>query len=115
MVSGLVFILCAPRTIFGGMEGVESILHVLWASAEFACFAQLDPFFTVQRMSGQVFMFCSSRPVFGGTEGVGTSFNVLRSWTSFRRYRGRRVQFLCFALLDPFSAVPRTSVPVFIF
>jgi hypothetical protein len=33
--------------------------------------------------------------------------------THFRRYRGRRVPFSCFALQDSFSAVPMASGPVF--
>jgi hypothetical protein len=39
----------------------------------------------------------------------------LRFRTCFRRYRGRRLPFLCFACLDSFSAVPRASHPVFMF
>jgi hypothetical protein len=57
-------------------------------------------------------MFCAPGLVFGGTEGVGSRFHVLRSRTRFRRYRGRRVSFSCFALTDPFSAVTRACNPV---
>jgi hypothetical protein len=39
----------------------------------------------------------------------------LHSRTHFRRDRGRRVPFSCFALPDSFSAVPRASGPVFMF
>jgi hypothetical protein len=39
-------------------------------------------------------------------------FLVLRVRTRFRRYRGRQVQFSCFARPDSFSTVPRTSCPV---
>jgi hypothetical protein len=53
--------------------------------------------------------------VFGGTEGVLSLFHVLRSRTRFRRYRGCRLPFSCFALPDSFSAVPRASGPVFMF
>jgi hypothetical protein len=60
-------------------------------------------------------MFCAPRLIFGGTEGVGSRFHVLRSQSRFRRYRGRRVPFLCFAHPDSFSAVPRASGPVFMF
>jgi hypothetical protein len=42
-------------------------------------------------------------------------FHVLRSGTSFCRYRGRRVPFSCFALPDTFSAVRRASGPIFMF
>jgi hypothetical protein len=79
-------------------------------------------------------MFCAPEPIFYSTEGVASSFHVLRSRTHFRRYRGRQVQFSCFALPglfstvpscrfqfsrfalpDPFSAVLRASAPVFMF
>jgi hypothetical protein len=43
-------------------------------------------------------MFCAPGIVFGGTDGVGSLFHVFHFWTYFRRYRGRRVQFSCFAL-----------------
>jgi hypothetical protein len=36
----------------------------------------------------------------------------LRSWTHFRRNRGRPFPFSCFALPDSLSAVPRASAPV---
>jgi hypothetical protein len=39
----------------------------------------------------------------------------LHSKTHFRRYRGSRVQFSCFALPNTFSAVLRARGPVFIF
>jgi hypothetical protein len=39
----------------------------------------------------------------------------LRSQTRFRRYRGRRVPFSCFARPTSFSAVPRASGPVCLF
>jgi hypothetical protein len=74
-----------------------------------------DPFLALPSTSGHDFMFCAPGPVFGGTEGVGTRFHVLRSRTHFRRYRGRRHPFSCFALPNPFSAVPRAPVPVFMF
>jgi hypothetical protein len=63
--------------------------------------------------SAPVFMFCAHWHVFGGAEGVGSHFHVLRSRTRFRRYRGRRVPFSCFALPDSFSAIPRASRLVF--
>jgi hypothetical protein len=53
--------------------------------------------------------------VFGGAEGVRSHFHVLRFRTHFRRFRGRRVPFSCFALPDTFSAVPRATGPVFMF
>jgi hypothetical protein len=60
-------------------------------------------------------MFCAHELVFGGTDGVGSRFHVLRGRTHFRPYQGRRVPFSCFALPNSFSAVPRVSVPVFMF
>jgi hypothetical protein len=90
----------------------------------------------VPRASGPVFKFCAPGDVFGVTEGVKSRFHVLRFQPHFRRYRGRRLLFsyfafpnsflvvtratgqvpiLCFALSASFSAVPRASVPVFMF
>jgi hypothetical protein len=60
-------------------------------------------------------MFCNAGLVFGGTEGVGSRFHDLRARTRFRRYRGRRVPFSCFARPNSFSTVPRASCPVFMF
>jgi hypothetical protein len=80
-------------------------------------------------------MFCALGTLFGNFEGVGFRYHVLRSRTHFRQYRRRRVPFLnvlrswtrsrregcrrvpfsCFALLDPFSAVPTTTGPVLMF
>jgi hypothetical protein len=84
--SGLVFMFCAPRHVFGDTEGVGSRFYVL-----------------------------RSRTRFDDTEGVGSHFHVLRSRTRFRRYIGRQVPFSCFALPDSFSVVPRVSGPVFLF
>jgi hypothetical protein len=116
---------CAPGLIFGGTEGVGSRFHVLRSLARFrryrgrrvpfSCFALPDSFSAVQRASGPVFMFCAPGLVFGGTEGVVSRFHVLRPRTRFRRYRGRRVPFSCYALLDSFSGVPSASGPVFMF
>jgi hypothetical protein len=65
--------------------------------------------------SGPVFMFGAPGRIFGGTEVVGSHFHVLRSMIRFRRYQGCRVPFTCFALPDPFSTVPTTWGPVFMF
>jgi hypothetical protein len=59
-------------------------------------------------------MFCALGLIFGGTDG-GSHFHGLRSRTRFRRYRGHRVPFSCFALPDSYSTVPRASGPFFIF
>jgi hypothetical protein len=135
---------CAPGLVFGCTEGVGSRFHVFRAEipfggtgdvgsrfnvfrarnpirryrgrrVPFSCFALPDSFSAVPRASCPVFMFCALDLIFGGTEGVGSRFNVLRDRTRFRRYRGRHVPFQRFALPDSFSAVPRSSVPVFMF
>jgi hypothetical protein len=56
-------------------------------------------------------MFCAPGLIFDGTEDVGSRFHVLRSLTNFRRFRGHRVPFSCFARPDSFSVVPRRLVP----
>jgi hypothetical protein len=114
-----------PGLVFGGTEGVGSRFHVLrsrtrfqrnrWRRVPFSFFACPDSFSAVPRAFGPVFKFSVPRLVFGGTEGVGSRFHVLRARTRFRRYRGRRVPFSCFALPDTFSAVLRASGPIFLF
>jgi hypothetical protein len=123
--SGPVFIFCAPGLFFSFTEGVGSRFHVLHARTcfrryrgrlvPFSCFALPDSFSVLPRASGLVFMFCAPGIVFGGSEGVGSRFLVLSFRTRFRRYRGYRVPFSCFALPDSFRAVSRASSPVFIF
>jgi hypothetical protein len=68
----------------------------------FSRFALPDSFSAVPSVSGPIFMFCAPRLIFGGIEGVGCRFLILRAQTHFRRYRGRRVPFPCFWLLDIF-------------
>jgi hypothetical protein len=80
-----------------------------WRPLPFSCFAFTGTFSAVRRASGPVFMFCAPRLVFGGTEDVRSIFHVLRSRKCFRRYRGRRVPFSCFALPDSFSTEPRSG------
>jgi hypothetical protein len=116
---------CAPGLVFGGTEGAASHFHVLRSRTRFqrcrgrrfpfSCFARLDSFSALPWASGPVSTFCAPGLVFGGIEGVGFRFNVLRAYTRFRRYRGCRVPFSCFAIPDTFSAVPRTSGPIFMF
>jgi hypothetical protein len=123
--SGPVIMICASGLGFGGTDGVRSRFHALrsgscflWCRVRrdpFSCFMRPDSFKEVPRASCLVFMFCASGLVFGGTEGVRSRFHVLRSRICFRRYQGRRVPFLSFALPDSFSAVPRASAPVFMF
>jgi hypothetical protein len=74
----------------------------------FSCLALLNMFSAVSSSLSPVFMICASGLIFGGTEGD-------RSRTRFRRYRGRRVPFSSFALLDSFSEVPRASATIFMF
>jgi hypothetical protein len=120
-----VFMFCAPGLVFGGTQGVRSRFKVLHDRTGFrryrgrrvlfSCFARSDSFSAVPRASGPLFMVCAHRLIFSGTEGVGSRFHVLRAWTRFRRYRGGRAPFSCFALLNSFSAVPRASSLVFMF
>jgi hypothetical protein len=120
-----VFMFCAPGLVFVVSEGVGSRFQVLRSRAPFRryqgcpvpfpCFALPDSFSALPRTSGLVFMFCAPGYVFGGTEGVVSRFHVLRFWTHFRRYRGRRVPFSCFVRPESFSAVPRATGPVIMF
>jgi hypothetical protein len=114
---------CAHGLVFGGAGCIRSRFHVLHARTHFrryrgrrvpfSCFALTDSFSAVPRASGPVFMICNPGFVFGGTASIGSCFHVLRSWTRFRRYRGHRVPFSCFARLDSFSVVPRASGTIF--
>jgi hypothetical protein len=116
---------CAPGLIFGGTEGVQSRFLVLRSRTSFlryrrrrlpfAYFALPEAFWAVPMASGPVFMFCAPGRIFGGTEAVWSRFHILRSMICFRRYQGCRVPFSCFALPDPFSTVPTTFGPVFMF
>jgi hypothetical protein len=116
---------CAPGLVFGGTEGLWSRFHVLRSRTRFrryrghpipfSCFPLPNMFLGVSRASGRFLTFCAPGIISGGIEGVGTRFNVLRSRIRFRRYRGRRVPFSCFALPDSFSAVLRASGLVFMF
>jgi hypothetical protein len=116
---------CAPRLIFGDIEGVPSRLNVfhtglVFGGTEcvgscFSCFALPDLFSAVSGASDPVLIFCAPGLVFGGTGVVGFRFLVLRAPTHFWRYRGRQVSFSCFALPGSFSSVPMASGPVFMF
>jgi hypothetical protein len=122
---GPVFMFCAPGLVFSGTGGVGSLFHVLSARtgfrryrgrrAPFSCIPLPDSFSMVPWASGPVFMFCAPGFVFGSTGGVGSRFHVLSARTRFRRYRGRRVPFSCFAQADSFSMVQRASGSVFMF
>jgi hypothetical protein len=112
IVSGPVFMFCALGLVFGGTEGVRYRFHVLRAQTRFrryrgcrvpfSCFARSNTFSAVSRESGPVFKFCAPVLVFSSIEVVGSRFHILRSRNRFRRYRGRRVPFSCFAFPDSF-------------
>jgi hypothetical protein len=100
-----VFLFYAPGLVLGSTEG----------AVQFSCFTLQHPFSAIPRTSNLVFMFCASELIFGGTKGVRYNFHILSYRNYFARYRGSRVQFSCFTLLDPFSAIKRVSGPVFMF
>jgi hypothetical protein len=60
-------------------------------------------------------MLCEPGLVFGGNEGDGSRFHVMRARTRFRRYRGHRVSFSCYAHPYSFLAVVRASGPFLMF
>jgi hypothetical protein len=123
--SGPFFMYCAPGLVLSGTEGVRSRFHILRSlthfrryrgrRVHFSCFVLPDSFSPVPTASRSFFMFYAPGLVFGCTVGVGSRFHVLRTRTRFRRYRGRRVPFSCFALPDSFSSIPRVAGPVFMF
>jgi hypothetical protein len=123
--SSPVFMFSDLRLVFGGTEGVRPCFHVLRSQTHFrryrvrrvpfSCFARPDSFSAVTSASGPVIMFCAPRHFFDGTEGVRYFFHVLCARTPFRRYQMRRVPFSYLARPDSFSALPRTSGPVFMF
>jgi len=80
----------------------------------FSCFALPHSFLAVLRASTPVFMFYTPGLILGDFRSDMSCFHVLLSRTHFRRYRERRVPFLCFTLPDSFSAAPRALGPVFI-
>jgi hypothetical protein len=86
-----------------GTEGIRYRFHVLRSRT---CFRWC-------RVRQITFSACGL--IFGGLEGDGSRFDVLSAGNNFRRYRGRRIPFLCFAHPDSFSTVPRVSGPIFIF
>jgi hypothetical protein len=116
---------CAPGLVFGGTEGVESCFDVLRSRTPFrryrgrrvpfSCFALSDSFSAVPRVLGPFFMFWAPGLVFGCTDGVRSFFHILRSRTRFRRHRGRRFPFSCFALPFSLSKVRRALGPVYMF
>jgi hypothetical protein len=110
--SGPIFIFLRSQTRFRPYRGRR---------VPFTCLALPDTFSAITRESAvprsrvPFSLFCAPGLVFGRTEDVGSRFQVLRSQTRFRRYRGRRVPFSCFARPDSFLAVPRASGPVYMF
>jgi hypothetical protein len=134
--SGPVFIFCASELIFDITDGAGYYFHVLRSRTrfpryrgrrvEFSCFALQDSFCALPRVSVLLFLFCTPVLIFDGTECVESGFHISRSRTRFRRYRGHRVPFSCFAfpgrvsfsciaLPDSFSTVPSASSLVFMF
>jgi hypothetical protein len=132
------FHVSSPGQVFGGTEGVGSRFQVLLSQTHFRryrghrvpfpCFARPDLFLAELRASALIFMYSVPRLVFGGTESNGSCFHVLCVGTSFWRYRGRRIPFLCFqrkegrlvpfscfARPDSFSAETRVSSLIFLF
>jgi hypothetical protein len=115
----------APDSFSAATEGVGSRFRVFCARARFrgyrgrrvpfSCFARPNSFSALWRASGPVFMYCAHRFVFGSTGSVRSCFHVLRALTRFRRCRGRRVPFSCFARPHSFFEVPRASGPIFMF
>jgi hypothetical protein len=116
---------CALGPVLGGTEGIRFRFRVLRSRSRFGwyrgcripfSFSALPySFSAVPWVFGPVFMFCAPGLVFGGTVSVWSRFDVLRSRTRFGRYRGRRVPFRCFALLNSFWAVLRALGPILIF
>jgi hypothetical protein len=123
--SSQVFMFCAPGHILGGTESVGSRFHVLrsqthfgryrgrWVS--FLCFVLPDSFGVVPRALGPILMFCAPGLIFGGIEGAGSHFHVLHSQTRFGQYRGCRVHFSCYTLMDSIWVVSRAPCPDFMF
>jgi hypothetical protein len=115
----------ASGLIFVGTDGAGSSYYISRSQTHFrryrgrhypcSYFALLDSFLAVSRASCPLFMFCTLGLVLGGTEGVGSRLHILLSGARFWRYRGRRVLFSCFALLNLFWAVPRAPGQVFMF
>jgi hypothetical protein len=60
-------------------------------------------------------MFCASGLVFDSTVGVGSCFHCLRARTRFRRCRGRRFPFSCFARSGLIFSGVEGMGPIFIF
>jgi hypothetical protein len=105
--SGQVFMFYAPILIFSSTEGAASSFFMFYApefvfsgtkdigpnfnvfllqthfqwylghQVQFSCFALLNSFLAVPRVSSSIFMFYALRHILGGTEGVGSTFHVL--------------------------------------
>jgi hypothetical protein len=128
---GPVFMFCAPGHVLGGTEGVasrfrryresrvpfsrfvrpESLSAAPRASTPVFMFCVPDSFLAVRRASAPVFMFCAPGLICSGTERVGCHYQVLRSRIHFRRYRGCRISFSCFARPDSFRWYRGRRVP----
>jgi hypothetical protein len=113
---------CTPELVWGCTVGIGLSFNVLrfrthfsryrGRRVPFSCFALSDSFRAVSRAPGPVFLFCAVGLVLGCTKGIGSHF-FLRPRTRLGLFRGRRVPFLSFAILNSFWAVPRTPGPIF--
>jgi hypothetical protein len=106
------------KKLYVNTQPITSFIHnkIKWGRhIQFHCYAFPTRFRRNRGAPGPVFIFCTFRLVFGGTEDIGSSFHVLRYRSRFRRYRGRGVQFSCFALSNSFWTVPKASGPIFMF
>jgi hypothetical protein len=103
--DGFLFLILRFGLVFGGTEGVVSHFQVMPSQNHFRrCRVRRVPFscFALQTVLGPIFMFCAPGFIFVGNEGVESRFHILRARPHFRRYRGRRVPFSCFALPNSF-------------
>jgi hypothetical protein len=69
----------------------------------------------IPRVSALILTFCAPDLFSTVPSASGPVFMFFRPQTQFRRYRGHRVPFSCFACPDLFSTKPRASGPVFMF
>jgi hypothetical protein len=107
------FKFCTLELVCGGTDDVRSRFHVLRSltlfgryqgrRVPFSCFALLDSFWAILRVSGPVFMFCTLELIFDGTEGAWSRFHILRYQTRLGLYRVRHVEV--FSLAENMHAI----------
>jgi hypothetical protein len=93
----------------------DSFSKVTMVSRPIFIFCASELFSAVPTASGRIFVFCAPERILGGSEIDVSSFLVMRTRTRLRGFRVRRVPCSCFMLLESFPAVPRASVPIFMF